>query len=109
MASSNVREFTDDNFQAEVLDAQGPVLVDFWAEWCAPCRRLAPIIDEVAAEFAGKAKVGKFDVDNSREVPAKYQIAAIPTVMIFKGGEMKKKMVGPASKADLAAALKELA
>ncbi|MAY74768.1 MAG: thioredoxin [Phycisphaerae bacterium] len=109
MANENVREFTDGNFQNEVLDAQEPVLVDFWAEWCMPCRMLAPTIDQVADEFAGKAKVGKVDTDANREVAVNYQISAIPTVILFKGGEVVKKFVGLTSKEDLSAAISEAA
>lgn len=108
MASENTLEFNDTNFQNEVLDAEQPVLVDFWAEWCQPCRMLAPTIDEIAGDYAGKAKVGKLDTDKSRDVAIKYQITAIPTVIIFKGGEVAKKFVGLASKDDIAAALDEL-
>jgi thioredoxin len=108
MASENVFEFTDDNFEAEVLQAEMPVLVDFWAEWCMPCRMLAPTIDEVAGEYAEKVKVGKMDTDANRNTGIKLQISAIPTVMIFKGGELAKKFVGVTSKGDLTAALDEL-
>ncbi|MFG0327939.1 MAG: thioredoxin [Phycisphaerales bacterium JB037] len=107
MASEKVHEFTDDNFETEVLGADEPVLVDFWAEWCMPCRMLAPTIDAVADEFDGKAKVGKLDTDANKAVAIKYGISAIPTVIVFKGGEPAKKFVGLASKDDLAAALRE--
>jgi len=109
MASANVLEFTDGNFQDEVLGSDQPVLVDFWAEWCMPCRMLAPTIDAVADEFAGKAKVGKLDTDSNKQVAAKFGISAIPTVILFKGGEAKKKFVGLTSKEDLAAALNDAA
>lgn len=109
MASDNVHEFTDGNFQSEVLDSGTPVLVDFWAEWCMPCRLLAPVIDEVADEFDGKVKVGKVDTDANRETAVNYQISAIPTVILFKGGEVVKKFVGLTSKEDLAEALTEAA
>ncbi len=108
MASENVFEFTDDNFEAEVLQAEMPVLVDFWAEWCMPCRMLAPTIEEVAGEYTDKVKVGKMDTDANRNTGIKFQISAIPTVMIFKGGELAKKFVGVTSKGDLTAALDEL-
>ena len=98
MASDAVLEFTDDNFQGEVLDSDQPVLVDFWAEWCQPCRMLSPTIDEVADEYAGKAKVGKMDTDGNRETPMKYGISSIPTVLLFQGGELKQKFVGLTSK-----------
>lgn len=109
MASEKVLEFTDSNFETEVLGAEQPVLVDFWAEWCQPCRVLSPTIDAVADEFEGKAKVGKLDTDGNREVAVKYGISAIPTVMVFKGGEVVKKFVGLTSREQIAAALTEAA
>lgn len=109
MASDNVREFTDANFETEVLQADVPVLVDFWAEWCMPCRMLAPTIDQVADEFEGKAKVGKVDTDANREISVKYGISAIPTVILFKGGEVHKKFVGLTNRDDLASAITEAA
>ena len=108
MASQNVHEFTADNFQAEVLNADGPVLVDFWAEWGMPCRMLAPTIDQIADEFAGKAKVGKVDTDNNQAIGVQYEISAIPTVIIFHAGQPVRKFVGLTNKADLAAALNDL-
>jgi len=108
MASPNVADFTDANFETEVLQSEVPVLVDFWAEWCMPCRMLTPVIEQLAQEYAGKVKVGKLDTDNNREVSVKYGIQAIPTVILFKGGEAKRKFVGLQSKGDFAAALDEL-
>ncbi len=94
MASENVKEFTDANFEQEVLKASEPVLVDFWAEWCGPCRMLAPTIEKVAKDYAGKAKVGKVDTDANRDLAMKYQISAIPTVILFKDGQVAQKFVG---------------
>ncbi|MEM9064400.1 MAG: thioredoxin [Planctomycetota bacterium] len=107
MASEHVKTFSDDNFEGEVIQSEHPVLVDFWAEWCMPCRMLAPTIDAVADEFSGKVKVGKVDTDANRNVSMQYGISAIPTVILFKGGEVVKKFVGLTSKEDLAAALNE--
>ena len=101
-------EFTDANFDTEVLQANEPVIVDFWAEWCQPCRMLAPVIDELAQEYDGRAKVGKVDTDSNREISVKYGIQAIPTVMVFSGGELVKKFVGMATKDQFAEALDEL-
>ncbi|USN99383.1 MAG: thioredoxin [Phycisphaeraceae bacterium] len=109
MASDKVHEFTDGNFDAEVIQSDKPVLVDFWAEWCMPCRMLAPTIDQVAEEFEGRVKVGKVDTDSNREVSVKFGISAIPTVILFKGGEIQKKFVGLTNKDDLASALSEAA
>ncbi len=106
MAGANTKTFTDANFKAEVLDAQEPVLVDFWAEWCMPCKMLTPTIDAIADEFAGKVKVGKLGTDANRSVPVQYQISAIPTVILFKGGQVAKKFVGLQGKAAFAEALK---
>ena len=105
MAGPNTIEFTDDNFEVEVLQSDQPVLVDFWAEWCGPCKMLAPTIDELAEDFAGKAKVGKVETDNNKDIAMKYGISALPTVLIFKGGEVKETIVGLRGKADLAQAL----
>ena len=109
MASEYVMEFTDANFQDEVLSASVPVLVDFWAPWCQPCKMLGPTIDELAKDFQGKAKVGKMDVDDSRDVPMNLGIQNIPTVILFKNGQMVRKFVGlqMATKVNLKAAINE--
>ena len=100
MASELVLELTDDNFETEVVSSDVPVLVDFWAEWCMPCRMLAPTIEELASEFEGKVKVGKVDTDANREVSVKYGINAIPTIILFQNGEVLKKFVGVTPKTD---------
>ncbi len=100
-------EFTDANFQDEVLDADKPVLVDFWAEWCGPCKMLGPVIDELAGEYEGKAKIGKVDIDNNRDAAVQYGIQSIPSIIIFKGGEIVNKFVGITAKDQLAEALDE--
>jgi thioredoxin 1 len=94
MAADNVKEFNDQNFETEVLKSSTPVLVDFWAEWCMPCRMLAPTIDKIAKDYAGKVKVGKVDTDSNRDVSIKYGINAIPTVILFKNGQVAQKFVG---------------
>lgn len=94
MASAAVQEFTDANFEAEVLQSDTPVVVDFWAEWCMPCRMLAPAIDKLAEDHAGSVKVGKVDTDAHKEAAVKYGISSIPTVLLFKGGEVVDKFVG---------------
>jgi len=107
MASDNVKQFTDANFDTEVLGSGQPVLVDFWAEWCQPCKMLGPTIDAIAEELASSAKVGKLDVDANRQVAVKYQITAIPTIIIFSGGKPVKRFTGLKRKDELAAALTE--
>ncbi|MAE62020.1 MAG: thioredoxin [Planctomycetaceae bacterium] len=109
MASDAVLEITDDNFEAEVLQSDQPVLVDFWAEWCMPCKMLAPVIEELAGDFAGKVKVGKLDTHSNLDTAVKYGIQAIPTVILFSGGQEARKFVGITSKEDMAAALEESA
>ncbi len=98
MASNLLVEVTDDNFESEVLQSDVPVLVDFWAEWCAPCRMLAPIIDQLAQEYQGKVKVAKMDTDANQQTPSQFQIRAIPTVILFKNGEKVQQFVGVKSK-----------
>ena len=91
-------EFTDDNFEAEVLKSETPVLVDFWAAWCGPCRMIAPIVEELANEYEGKVKVGKLDVDSNQQTAIKFGVRSIPTVLVFKGGELKDTIIGAVSK-----------
>jgi thioredoxin 1 len=105
MASANVFEFTDANFDAEIAAATTPVLVDFWAPWCGPCRMIAPLIDEIADEKNGSVKVGKVNVDDNPEVAAKFRIQAIPTLLIFNKGEKKDQITGLTSKNDIVAKL----
>jgi thioredoxin 1 len=94
MASENTVELTDQNWETEVLNSDKPVLVDFWAEWCMPCRMLSPTIEKLAKDYSGKIKVGKVDTDANRDVSMKYGISAIPTVILFKGGKIATKFVG---------------
>ncbi len=101
MASDTVLELTDANFEDEVVKSDQPVLVDFWAEWCMPCRMIAQTIEDVAGQFQGKVKVGKVDTDSNREVSMKYGISAIPTILLFKNGEVVRKFVGVTPKQDL--------
>lgn len=108
MAGANTKEFTEDNFEAEVLQASVPVLVDFWAEWCMPCKALGPTIDELATDYAGKASVGKVNTDAHQMLSAKYGISAIPTVILFHNGQVKEKFVGLRSKKDYKAAIDPL-
>jgi thioredoxin 1 len=105
MASANVVELTDQNFAQEVLSSDQPALVDFWAEWCMPCRMLAPTIDEIATDYAGRLKVGKVDTDNNREISMKFGISAIPTLILLKDGQVVKKFVGLQTKKDLKAVI----
>src|SRR4051812_43664553 len=105
MAGQNTVEFTDQNFEQEVINSEQPVLVDFWAEWCMPCKMLAPTIDKLAKEYAGKVKVGKVDTDSNRDISIKYGISAIPTVILFKGGQVVQKFVGLRQEKDFKAAL----
>lgn len=105
MAGQNTATFTDGNFETDVLKSEVPVLVDFWAEWCMPCKMLTPTIDALASEFAGKAKVGKVNTDDNRATAAQYGITAIPTVILFKQGQIVKRFVGLAKKDELASAL----
>ena len=100
-----VFEFTDGNFQSEVLDSDVPVLVDFWAPWCGPCKMLAPTIDQLASDYAGKARIGKVNTDENPGIATNYQISAIPTVMLFNGGQAVEKFVGVTPKDRFSSAL----
>lgn len=109
MASDAVLELTDANFETEVVKSDKPVLVDFWAEWCMPCRMLAPTIDELAKEYQGRVKVGKVDTDSNRDVSLNYNISAIPTVILFNQGQVVRKFVGVTPKQEFKAELDKLA
>jgi thioredoxin 1 len=92
------KQFTDSNFDSEVLKSDKPVLVDFWAEWCGPCRMIGPIVEELSREYDGKVSVGKFNVDENPDIPTKYGIRSIPTLLVFKNGELVDKIVGAVAK-----------
>jgi thioredoxin 1 len=109
MPSANVRTFTDSNFQAEVLNSGTPVLVDFWAAWCPPCRALSPVIDSLADELGDRAVVGEVNTDENRQLSAQFAISSIPTIMIFKDGQPVRKLVGLRRKEELLDALNEAA
>jgi len=103
MSSDLIQHTSDAAFDSDVLQADRPVLVDYWAEWCGPCKMIAPILDEVSKDYDGRLKIAKMNVDENRDVPAKFGIRGIPTLMIFKGGELAATKVGALSKAQLTA------
>ena len=101
MASELIKHVSDASFEGDVLKSELPVLVDYWAEWCGPCKMIAPILDEVSADYQGKLQVAKMDVDDNRDVPAKFGIRGIPTLMLFKNGQLAATKVGAMSKSQL--------
>ena len=101
--SENVTAVTDGDFESQVLQSDLPVLVDYWAEWCGPCKMIAPILEEIGVEYAGKIKVSKLNIDENPETPPRYGIRGIPTLMLFKNGEVEATKVGALSKSQLAA------
>ena len=106
MAANGIIEVTDGSFDQEVLKSEQPFLIDFWAQWCGPCKALAPIVDALAADFSGKLKVGKMDIDKNSATPNRYGVRGIPTLLLFKGGQVKEQIVGYKTKDELAAVLK---
>ena len=99
---------TDDNFEDEVLKSDKPVLIDFWATWCGPCRMIAPIVEEMSTEYEGKAKIGKLDVDSNQQTSIKYGVRSIPTLLLFKGGELKETIIGAVPKAQIVGKLESV-
>jgi thioredoxin 1 len=105
MASPLIVTLTQENFAQQVLQSPSPVLVDFWAEWCGPCKMIAPLLDELADEYSGKIKIGKVNIDEQQELATKYGIRAIPTLLVISKGQVSEQMVGAKSKRDLKASL----
>jgi thioredoxin 1 len=105
MSSSDIKHVTDDSFEPDVLKSDVPVLVDYWAEWCGPCKSIAPVLEQVASEYQGRVKVAKINVDENKLVPAKFGIRGIPTLMLFKNGNVEATRVGALSKSQLTAFL----
>jgi thioredoxin 1 len=105
MANANVKEFTDANFDAEVLKSSTPVLVDFWAEWCPPCKALGPTIDKLANDYVGKVKIGKVDTEANRDIAMKFKISHLPTILFFKDGQVTNQIVGFKKEAEFKAVL----
>ena len=103
MASELIKHVSDASFEADVLQSTQPVLVDYWAEWCGPCKMIGPILDEVSSTYAGRLQVAKMNVDDNRDIPAKFGIRGIPTLMLFKGGQLAATKVGAMSKAQMTA------
>lgn len=101
--SDKILHVTDGSFEKEVLNAEDPVLVDYWAEWCAPCKMIAPVLEEIAEEYAGKLRIAKLNIDDNAETPPKYGIRGIPTLMLFKDGNVEATKVGAVSKSQLSA------
>jgi thioredoxin 1 len=101
VGSDKILTLTDQNFQEEIKASQTPILVDFWAEWCAPCRMVAPVLDELAEEYDGKVRIGKLNVDQNRSMAAQYGVMSIPTLILFKNGELVEQMVGAQPKENL--------
>lgn len=109
MASANIVTLTEDNFETEVLKSNVPVLVDFWAEWCGPCKMLGPTLDELSNEYVGKAKIAKLNVDDNQNLAAQYGVSSIPMLLFFKGGQIQNQLVGLKGKAVLKGELDKLA
>jgi thioredoxin 1 len=109
MASSNIITLTKDNFEKQVLKSDTPILVDFWAEWCGPCKFIAPILDELADEYAGRVNVGKVDVEEQQNLATEYGVRAIPTLLLFQNGQVAEQIVGLRSKRDLKASFDKVA
>ena len=108
MASANIKQATDQNFDQEVLKNGQPVLIDFWATWCAPCRALAPVVDQIADQYAGKLSVYKMDVDSNPETPGRYGVRGIPTLILFKGGQAVGQLVGAVPKDQIETLVKKV-
>ena len=102
------KEFTTDNFETEVIQSAQPVLVDFWAEWCGPCRQIAPTVDEVAAEYEGRAVVGKVNIDHHPDIASQYGIRSIPNLLVFSDGKVQQQIVGAVGKGELSEAINKL-